>query len=78
MGRYGVSWVFRCGDRVVRRHLFSDKVETCIEGARIIAQNPNSSEVEVAEVSTGAPVDWRPARPWLVLVGDETDSPGYL
>ncbi len=56
--RFSVSWSYREGERIVRRTLHNYNVDPCIEAARLINNNPYSSDVEVLNVDSGERVDW--------------------
>lgn len=57
--RYAVSWVYREDDKSVRRTLYHNTEIPCIEAARLISNNPYSSDVEVTEVDSGKAVEWK-------------------
>ena len=57
---FSVSWLYREGDRVIRRTLYHSTPEPCIEAARLIDNNPYTAEVDVREVDTGERLEWSP------------------
>ncbi len=57
--KYSTSWLYREGDKTVRRTLSSYTLAPCIEAARLIDSNPYTSDVEVLEVDTGKSIDWK-------------------